>query len=425
MKTLALALRSAWNRRLTLAAVALSALLLLGVERLRSELRASFAMSVSGVDLVVGARGSPVQLMLYSVFRMGEATQNPSWASVEWLARQPTVAWTVPLALGDSHRGFPVLGTTPEYFERFRYGDRQPLQLAQGRPFTTLFEAVLGAEAVGRPGDRLGEKITLAHGSGEGPATEHADKPFAITGILARTGTPVDRSVRLSLESPEALHLDLAGGAPMPGLSMPPPLVRRFDLKPKALTAVQVGLENRAAVFSLQRSVNGYDREARMGVLPGVALDELGQLVAVAERCTQLVSMTVVVVGLAGLVAVILAGLNERRRELAILRSVGAHPRDVFALLAIEGCAVAVLGALLGAVLSPGASGRRRAVAAVPLRPRARRRAAGRRRVAAAGRHRRRRRRGEPAAGLARVSSFTGRRHDAAALIRPGYRCID
>jgi putative ABC transport system permease protein len=356
MKTLiGLALRSAWNRRLTLgltlAAVALSSLLLLAVERLRADLRASFAMSVSGVDLVVGARGSPVQLMLYSVFRMGEVSQNMSWASVQWLAQQPGVAWTVPVSLGDSHRGYPVLGTTPAYFDRFRYGDRRELQLVAGRRFEGVFEAVLGAEVAERLGYRLGEKIALAHGSGEGPTAEHSDRPFAVVGILGRTGTPVDRSVHVSLESMQALHLDWAGGAPIPGLAIPAPMLRKFDLTPKSVTAVFVGLENRAAVFGLQRVVNGHGEEALMGVLPGVALDELWQLVALAERYAQLVSLLVVAVGLTGLVAVILAGLNERRRELAILRSVGARPLDIFALLALEGGTLALAGSVLGAAL--------------------------------------------------------------------------
>ena len=356
MKTLlVLALRSAWNRRLTLgltlAAVALSSLLLLGVERLRADLRASFAMSVSGVDLVVGARGSPVQLMLYSVFRMGEVSQNMSWASVQWLEQQPGVAWTVPVSLGDSHRGYPVLGTTPAYFDRFRYGDRRELRLVAGRRFEGVFEAVLGAEVAERLGYRLGEQIALAHGSGEGPTAEHSDRPFVVVGILGRTGTPVDRSVHVSLQSMQALHLDWAGGAPIPGLAIPAPMLRKFDLTPKSVTAVFVGLENRAAVFGLQRAVNGYGGEALMGVLPGVALDELWQLVAVAERYAQLVSLLVVAVGLTGLVAVILAGLNERRRELAILRSVGARPLDIFALLALEGGTLSLAGSVLGAAL--------------------------------------------------------------------------
>jgi putative ABC transport system permease protein len=282
---------------------------------------------------------------------MGEVTQNMSWASAQWLAQQPGVAWTVPVSLGDSHRGYPVLGTTAAYFDHFRYGDRRELRLVAGKRFEGVFEAVLGAEVAERLGYRLGEKIALAHGSGEGPAADHSDKPFVVAGILERTGTPVDRTVHISLESMEALHLDWAGGAPIPGLSIPAPLVRKFDLTPKNVTAVFVGLDSRAAVFGLQRTVNGHGGEALMGVLPGVALDELWQLVAVAERYAQLVSMLVVAVGLTGLVAVILAGLNERRRELAILRSVGARPLDIFALLALEGGTLALAGSALGAAL--------------------------------------------------------------------------
>ena len=348
----ALAWKSAVNRRftlgLTLVAIAVSVSLLLGIERLRHEARRSFAQSVSGVDLVVGARGSPVQLMLYAVFRMGEATNNVSWSSVEMLGRHRAVAWTVPLSLGDSHRGFPVLGTTTAYFDRFRYGESRPLALAQGRPFADVFEAVLGAEVAQQLGYQLGQQITLSHGTGPVTLAEHADKPFTAVGILAPTGTPVDRTVHISLEGMEAIHLDWQAGAPIPGLSISAAQARKFDLTPKTVTAVLVGLKSRAAVFAVQRDVQGYGGEPLMAVLPGVTLDQLWEVVGVAERALQAAFAMVVAVGLAGLAAVILAGLNERRRELAILRSVGARPGDVFLLLALEGSFVALAGALLG-----------------------------------------------------------------------------
>jgi putative ABC transport system permease protein len=352
---LVLAIKSGWNRRvslgLTLAAIALSVTLLLGIERLRSEVRRGFAESISGVDLVVGARGSPVQLMLYAVFRLGEATNNMSWDSVEALARHPQVAWTVPLSLGDSHRGFPVLGTTGEYFEHFRYGDRRALRFFSGRRFEALFDAVLGAEVAEHLGYRVGHSLTLAHGSDTLAALEHGDKPFHVSGILARTGTPVDRTVHVGLQAIEAIHLDWQGGSPIPGLSIAPEQVTKFDLTPKAVTAVLVGLKSRAAVFAVQRQVNQHPREPLMAVLPGLALDELWRVIGVAERSLQLVSALVVAVGLAGLVAVIMATLNERRRELAILRSVGARPADVFLLLTMEGAAVTIAGASLGLAL--------------------------------------------------------------------------
>lgn len=360
---LGLAARSAWSRRFVLAlivlSIALSTFLLLGIERLRQDVRQNFAQAVSGTDLIVGPRTGAVQLMLYAVFRVGSATNNIGWDSVQALAAQRQVAWTVPIALGDSHRGFAVVGTTPAYFTHFRYGERQSLVLAAGRAFGDgaghVFEAVIGAEVAERLGYRLGQRLVLSHGDGAFAANDHADKPFTVVGILARTGTPVDRSVHISLSGIEAIHIDWIAGTPMPGARISAEVAAAQDLTPRTVTAVLVGLKSRAAVFSVQRWVRGYGDEPLMAVLPGVALDELWEVLGAGERALQAVSVLVAVVSLAGLVAVILAGLDARRRELAILRSVGAGPRQVLALLAVEGALVTLCGVLLGALASAGA----------------------------------------------------------------------
>jgi putative ABC transport system permease protein len=262
----------------------------------------------------------------------------------------PAVEWAVPLSLGDSHHGFPVLGTSPDYFARFHYGDRQALAFTSGQPFAGVFETVLGSEVAAALGYRVGDRITLTHGMAElGP--EHDDKPFTVVGVLAPTGTPVDRTVHVSLEAMTAIHLDWAGGAPLPGLSIPAEYVRKFDLKPKEITAMLVGLKSRSDVFRLQRHINAFAGEPLMAVLPGVALDELWQTLGMVERTLLALSALVVAVGLAGLMATMLAGLNERRRELAILRALGAGPGEIFLMLTVEGLLVTVLGVLLGAGL--------------------------------------------------------------------------
>ena len=355
-----LAAASAWHRRGTLAlvaaSIALATLLLLTLERLREDIRAGFSSAVSGTDLIVGTRTGPVQLMLHAVFRQGGATAPVRMDSLRDIATHRAVAWMVPLALGDSHRGHPVLGTTPEYFSRFLYGDRQPLALAQGRAFAGtldgLYEAVLGAEVAEALGYTLGQRLTLSHGLGPSLAAGHDDKPFTVVGILARTGTPVDRTVHVSLQAIEAIHLDWAGGAPLPGVTIAPEQARKFDLEPKSVTAALLGLKSRAAVFAVQRHVAAYEREPLMAVLPGVALDELWQVVGVGERALLAISGLVALVSLAGLVAVVLAGLNERRRELAVLRAVGAGPRHVLGLLMVEGMFITGLGVLAGAAAS-------------------------------------------------------------------------
>lgn len=353
---------SAWNRRSTLVwvviSLALATALLWTLERLRHDVRVSFAQSVSGVDLIVGARSSPVQLMLFSVFHIGSAPQVLSMDSVRAVAQHRSVSWVVPLSLGDSHRGYPVLGTTPAYFQHFAYGDKQPLVVQSGAVYSGtldgLYEAVIGAEVAHQLGYGLGQQITLGHGLHEHDHDheDHADKPFQVVGILAPTGTPVDRTVHVSLQALEALHLDWAGGAPMPGGHIPADQARKFDLEPVEVTAALVGLKTRAAVFNVQRFVNQYEDEALMGVMPGVALGELWGVLGLGENALLAVSALVALVSLFSLMAVVLAGLNERRRELAVLRAVGAGPRHVLGLLALEGTWVICTGVLLGVLLA-------------------------------------------------------------------------
>lgn len=350
---LLLAVKSAWARRLTLSitlcAIALSSALLLSVERVRHDARESFTQSVSGVDLVVGARSGSVQLMLYAVFHAGNATHNIRWESFQNIADNPAVAWAVPLSLGDSHRGFPVLGTAPDYFTHFRHGESQALVFQTGQPFAEVFETVLGSDVAKELAYRTGDAIVLNHGIGDAAMmAEHGDKPFRVVGILAPTGTPVDRTVHVSLQAITALHLDWSGGAPLPGLVIPAEHVKKFDLQAKEITAFMLGLKQRTDVFRVQRQINNYRGEALLAVMPGVALDELWQALGVVENTLLAMSLLVVTVGLAGLMATMLAGLNERRRELSILRALGASPFDLFLMLTVEGLSVTALGVLLG-----------------------------------------------------------------------------
>ena len=350
-----LAAQSLWNRRLTSAlvvlSIALSVALLLGVERLHTQTRTSFANTLSGTDLIVGARGSPINLLLYSVFRMGDPTNNVRWSSYQAIAADPLVAWTVPLSLGDSHRGFRVLGTTPAYFQHYRYGRSQPLRLAEGRPFAEVFDAVLGAEVADRLGYRLGQSVIIAHGAAEVSFALHDDKPFQVVGILARTGTPVDATVHIRLDGMEAIHADWRGGAPMPGMRLSAEQVSQLDLTPKTITAVLVGLQSRTTVFRVQRQINEFPAEPLLAILPGLTLQQLWTVLALAENALLVISGLAVLVSFTVMLTALLTGLNERRREMAILRAVGAGPGHIFALMLGESLTLALSGALLGVLL--------------------------------------------------------------------------
>jgi putative ABC transport system permease protein len=355
MIVLRLAWQSLANRRLTatltVLAIAVSIMLLLGVEKVRTGARQSFADTISGTDLIVGARSGALNLLLYSVFRIGNATNNITWQTYSEIAKAPDIDWIVPISLGDSHHGFRVMGTTPEYFQRYHYRRTNSLEFAQGKPFNDLFDAVLGADVAAQLGYKIGDKIVVAHGLGSVGFLEHDDKPFQVAGILAKTGTPVDRTVHISLEAIEAIHVDWQSGARIPGQSVSADEVRQMNLQPKAITAALIGLKSKLAIFGLQRAINDYSAEPLSAILPGSTLQELWGLVGTAETALAAVSAMVVVTALLGMVTMILTTLNERRRDMAILRSVGARPASILGLLMAEAALLIVLGVALGIVL--------------------------------------------------------------------------
>jgi putative ABC transport system permease protein len=344
-----LAFRSVWNRRgtaaLTVFAIAVSVALLLGVQMLRTSAKESFAGTISGTDLVVGARSGPVNLLLYSVFRVGEPTANVSWQTYELVARHRDVAWTVPLSLGDSHRGYRVVGTDPRYFQHYRYSGGKPLRFEQGVSFARSDEAVLGHDVADALGYRLGSTIVLSHGIGAGSFLLHEARPMRVVGILAPTGTPVDRAVHVNLDALAAVHATAEGGGG--GADDTAHAVQH-----SAITAFLVGMKSRDTVLVMQRALNEYRGEALQAVIPGVALAELWSIVGIADRALLVVAACVALAGLLGMLAAILTSLNERRREMAVLRSVGARPRHIFGLLMLEAGFLAVAGAACGVALA-------------------------------------------------------------------------
>ena len=350
---LRLALASLAARALTVAmtiiAIALSVALFLGVEKVRTGAKASFADTISGTDLIVGARSGSVQLLLYSVFRIGNATNNLTWKSYQDIAARTEVDWIVPISLGDSHRQFRVMGTTPAFFDHYKYRSGKSLAMGDGAIISDLFDAVIGADVATTLGYNIGDPIVVAHGLAS--FIKHEDQPFRVSGILEKTGTPVDRTVIVSVQAIEAIHVDWQTGAQRPGNSTPADAIRQMELEPQAITAALVGVKSRLKVFGLQRSINEYTQEPLLAILPGVALQELWQIVGIAETALIGVSIMVVVTALIGMMATIFSSLNERRREMAIFRAMGARPRVVLGLLVLEAVLMAALGAILGLAL--------------------------------------------------------------------------
>ncbi len=348
-----LTLSSLYARLLTVSmtvfAISLSLMLYLSVEKLRSSAYTSFTNTISQTDLIVGSRTSSIQLLLYSVFRVGNATNNITWESYEDIIDRDEIAWSVPISLGDSHKGFRVMGTNLEFFERYKYRSGQSLEIEEGNYFDDLYDVVLGYGVAEKLGYKLDIPLIVSHGLQS--FTDHDDQPFRVSGILAKTGTPVDNTVIVSLEAIEAIHVDWSSGTKIQGQETPVDQIRKMDLSPKNITAALIGVNSKLQVFQLQRWINEYPEEALSSILPGVALQELWRIVGIVENLLLGISIVVIFTTLIGMTAIVFSSLNERRREMAIWRAMGASPSIIIGLLMIEAFIIAVLSAIVSTIL--------------------------------------------------------------------------
>ena len=378
MFLLSLVRKSLTNRllatTLTVASIALSVALLIGIENVRAGMRESFSNTISRTDLIVGARGGSLQLLLYSVFGIGSPTNNVSWETYERFRDHPAVGWTIPISLGDSHRGFRVIGTDSSFYERYHYGGGRTLSLASGRIPASNREVVLGAQVAEELAYAIGSDVVITHGLYGTGIMDHDEKPFEVVGILNRTFTPVDRALYVTLQGIDAVHegfmANAIPGAPPgfapPSFAEPPPALDAQPADsapaghveepdqgehPEQITAFFLGARSRVATLQLQREINTYEGEPVMSILPGVALAEMWRGVGYAEDALLLVTFFVVGVGLIGMLLSVYSSLEARRREMAILRAVGAGAPRIFTLLVLESGLLGIAGAVSGVAL--------------------------------------------------------------------------
>jgi len=377
---------------LTFLALLVSVSLLLSIEHIRKEAKSSFYRTVSGVDLIVGARTGQINLLLSSVFRVGANANSVSWESYQRIVANPQVEWSIPLSLGDSHKGFAVIGTTNDYFEHYRFGDKRQLSFQAGGRFSHShetnrtakmsavgqhFDVVLGADAAKQLNYKVGDEIIISHGVGKVSFSHHDDHPFTIVGILQFTGTPVDQGVHVGLNTIESIHTQVS-----PSLSKSP--LSRTSLKnppqedahadhdhaqehdhghesnqlelyhPTQVSAFMLGLKSRIAVLQVQRQVNQDKIEPLSAIIPGVALGELWRLVGAVENVLRIISAAVLVASLLGLSTMLLASLRERKAEISVFRIMGAKSSFVFWLLQLEALSIAFFASIFAVLLVMG-----------------------------------------------------------------------
>ncbi len=310
-------------------------LLLLATTQLDQRMR----RDAQGIDLVVGAKGSPMQIILSAIYHLDVPTGNIAYTQAQAIAAHRAVKKVIPLALGDSYRGFRIAGTTPDYVAHYE------AKLAAGRLWQRPLEAVLGAEVAARTGHGVGAKFAGAHGLGDG-GDAHEGADYVVTGVLARSGTVLDRLVLTSIESVWAVHARHQGIHDMANAAA------QMKDEEKEYTALLIQYASPLAAAMLPRYVN--NNSDMKAASPAFETARLFSIIGVGVDVLR--GFALVLVFSAGLsVFIALYGaLHERRYDLAIMRMLGASPGKLMALMLAEGVLLAGAGGVLGLALGHG-----------------------------------------------------------------------
>jgi putative ABC transport system permease protein len=347
--------KSIQNRKLTsllcVVSIAMSVALLLGVERIKNGARDGFTNTISQTDLIVGAKGGPLQLVLYTVFRIGSPTNNIRYSSYTEIKNFPEVDWTIPISLGDAYRGYRVVGTDENLFKHYRYRGDQKINILDGQVPVGIFDVVLGYEVAQKFQHKTSDSIILSHGISKKSFMEHSVMPFKVVGILKPTATPLDRSVFITLEGMEAIHFGWENGVPSKNPDITPENLKKENIRIGQITSFLLKTKSRIQTLKLQRKIDSFSADPMMAVIPGLALHQLWRTLSYVENILYLISLCVLAVGLISVIVSLYTSLNERRREISIFRALGAGAGKVVSLLLFESSLIVLTGILIGTML--------------------------------------------------------------------------
>jgi len=352
------------------------------VTRIQESVKNGFQNTVSGVDSIVAARGGNLQILLNSVFLIGEPPNKIKWKTFKDIEKMEGINYLVPISLGDSHKGYRVIGTTNDYFKNIKFGNKKDIEFSaninNGLAFSDVFDVVIGSTIAKKLQYSIGSEIEVTHGFGESGVAhsfdslneghddheghkdhaehhddhaehhDHGNVGFKVTGILKPTGTPIDSGVYISVLAYEAIHKGWIGNQKV--MDITEEHITK-ELEPKTISAIFLSLNNRTRIFQFQRDILNYKEEALSSVMPGLTLSRLWSLTSNVDMAFKIITGFIIFIALLGMIAMTIAGLSSRRREMAILRSVGASPRTIVSLMLIESLIISIISIFIGYLL--------------------------------------------------------------------------
>ncbi|MGB6036121.1 MAG: ABC transporter permease [Cryomorphaceae bacterium] len=301
--------------------VALASLLVL----VGGALDEGFKKNIRGIDMVVGAKGSPLQLILSAVYQIDNPTGNIPLAEADLFAKNRLVESTIQLSYGDSYKGRRIIGTSHDYIDLYDG------ELLSGELYQAPFEAVVGSIVAIHNDLKVGDEFYSAHGADEGAET-HEDHPFTVKGILKPSGSVLDKLILTEPESIWEVH------------------AHEGDSAEKEITAMLVKFKNKMGMISLPRMVN--DKTSMQAALPSIEVNRLFELFAIGISTLRIVALSVLFLGAISIFVSMVNSLKDRVFELALIRSMGATRAQVFLMIMIEAFLLSLVGIVLGLSVS-------------------------------------------------------------------------
>jgi len=357
---------------LLIVSIALSIMLMVGIYNITTTVKDNFTKSVSGTDLIVGAKTGDIQLLLYSIFHIGMPSQLMSWESYQFINNHPKVSWTIPFSLGDFHRGYSVVATTSMLFKHYMYSKNNVLSFRFGNGFQAADDVVLGADVARSLGYEIGDQISLSHGKVQLRSSHHHRKRFKVVGILKKTGTPVDSALFVSLHAMKMLHSSEVHVSD--NHHEEDRYIDKHDdhddehqhtdihddhdnygdykgqefVIDQPISGVLLGTTSKVQIFAVQQAIQAYGGESLSAILPGLTIVSLWDVIRSIETAFYFITIFVVMISFLGLLLAMVMSLNNRQREMSILRLLGATPLDIFTIILYESVLVMVAGVVLG-----------------------------------------------------------------------------
>jgi putative ABC transport system permease protein len=352
---LSLTFKSILNRKtvflLSLFSIAISVVLLLGIDRTIKAGKSHFLNTINETDMIVASSNGSLDIFLNLVFHIGDGLKEVGYSSYEDISKFDEVEWSVPLSVGDSFRGFDVVSTNTDFFKHYKYSSGKLLEFESGGNFSNFFDLILGADVAKKLHLRVGDKVYLSHSQSNSKKTHiHKNRAFTVSAILKKSSTPNDSLVFMQLKADEAIHLEWQSGR-FVDMNISSEELSQMNIKPKHISGMLLGLKYRSQILEAEDKIDNYKGENLKAVIPAKALTKLYKLMENLQEILMFISSMVFIAAIFTMLSSMFSTLNDRRREIAILRSLGASVKVVFTLFATESFLVVLGGIIVGNIL--------------------------------------------------------------------------